>query len=490
MNKQLEEEIWVEKYRPKNINDVVMEDRDKQRISEFINNPSSMPNLLFYGPPGTGKCHGGEERIEIIRIDNDQGGVITNEIINFKDLYERYTENKDRIYDEIIPIDDKIQVLTDTGKYAPILGVIKKRSKTLKVIVETNILTGESVLLVHVASDDHLFIDIHGKSIKAKNLKPGMELLFRQPQTGLGRVTVRNIELKSQSEEVFDVSIPFPHLYCTNDGLIHHNTTTARILTDYILQSREDLLAINGSSNTGVSMYRENVEEFVKMPPYNSPIRLVHIEECDYLSKNAQATLRATMESYHKNARYIMTANYPHKLLDPLRSRTIQFKFEKMPRDFLYNHCVKILNAEKVEYRENDLNMLIDITYPDIRETVMVLQKLTYKHKINIDSLHDVIRDEIFLYEKFKEFNKNIKNKDNNGINSNMNDILNYLKNDKDVQLEKVYENIFKDETILIPFKILTNKYYGFLRNNANTFMNFMSYVYECYSMYKKGTII
>jgi DNA polymerase III delta prime subunit len=490
MNKQMEDEIWVEKYRPLDINDVVMEDRDKQKITEFINNPSKMPNLLFYGPPGTGKCHGGEERIEIIRIDKDQGGVITNEVIEFKKLYERYTNQTNQIYNEIIPVEDDIKVLTDTGRYTPVLGVIKKRSKTLKVIVETNILTGESILLVHIASDEHLFVDIHGKMVKTKDLKPGMELLFRQPQTGLGRVTVKNIELNSQSDEVYDISIPFPHLYCTNDGLIHHNTTTAKILTNYILQSREDLLSINGSSNTGVSMYRENVEEFVKMPPYNSPIRIVHIEECDYLSKNAQATLRATMEAYYKNARYLMTANYPHKLLDPLRSRTIQFKFEKMPRNFLYNHCKKILDNENIGYRENDLNMIIDITYPDIRETVMILQKLTSDNKINIDALQDVIRDEIFLYEKFKEFNKNIKNKDNNNINTNMNDIMGYLKNDKDVQLEKVYENIFKDDTILIPFKILTNKYYGYLKNNANTFMNFMSYVYECYSLYKKGIII
>lgn len=489
----INDDIWVEKYRPKTVDDVVMEESDRQKVAEFINNPVSMPNLLFYGPPGTGKCHDGKEKIEVFSGFGKDGGVITSNTMTFMQLFNSIVDNPNVAYNEIIPVPDGYnkRVLTDSGNYAPILGVIKKKSKTLRVTFVTNMVTGSPVQFDHIVSNDHLFIDNTGNTIKAKDLKPNTILLYRLINTGLGYCSVVNVTPEAQIADVYDISIPFPHKYCTLDGTVHHNTTTARIIIDYITKgSKEDLLPINGSSQTGVDVYRGMVEEFVKLPPYSAPIKIVHIEECDYITKNSQALLRANMEQYYQNARYIMTANYPNKLMDALRSRTIQFKFEKMPRDYLMTHAKKILLNENVEYRENDLELIIDLSYPDIRETVMTMQKLVVNGKIDIDNLQNVIKDEIYLYESFKTFVKSIKTKNNSNLNQSMDSIYGYLKSDRDVQLDSVYSKIFKDETIPIPFKILTNKYYSYLKDNINPFMNFMSYVYECYALYKKGEIV
>jgi DNA polymerase III delta prime subunit len=396
-------------------------------------------------------------------------------------------------YDEIIkvPGDYNKGVLTDSGHHARILGVIKKKSKTIRVTVVTDLVTGSLITFDHIVANEHLFIDYSGKEIKAIDLKPETILLCRLPQTKLGYASVVGIYPESQIADVYDISIPFPHKYCSYDGLIHHNTTTARIIIDHITKdSREDLLQINGSSQTGVDVYRGLVEEFVKLPPYSSPIKIVHIEECDYITKNSQALLRANMEQYYQNARYIMTANYPNKLMPALRSRTIQFKFEKMPKEFLMDYVKKILIKENIEYRENDLELIIDLSYPDIRETIMVMQKLVINGSINVDNLQNVIKDEIYLYESFKTFIKNIRIKNNSNINQSIDSIYGYLKSDRDVQLDSVYSRIFKDEDIPIPFKILTNKYYSYLKDNINPFMNFMSYLYECYSLYKKGEVV
>jgi replication-associated recombination protein RarA len=165
-------------------------------------------------------------------------------------------------------------------------------------------------------------------------------------------------------------------------SLLFHGTqgTGKSALMQLLLKELEveetDILIINASDENSVDDIRNKVKGFLGTWAMGN-YKVVVFEEGDYLSNAAQAIMRAVMNDYDHIARFIITCNYPHRLMPALRSRFQQFEFKPSPKEYILEYVLKILLTENVNVTEESITTLekyIDSYYPDIRTIVNEIQ--------------------------------------------------------------------------------------------------------------------
>jgi replication factor C small subunit len=153
-------------------------------------------------------------------------------------------------------------------------------------------------------------------------------------------------------------------------------TSLSRCLFNELGVDPTDVRYINASHNTGVDYYR-NLTGFVETMP-SGDYRYILLDEADYLSASSQAMLRSMMEEYSNVCRWILTCNYPHKIIPALHSRTQGFHIEDLDREQFATRTATILLTEGVDLTEENLEILdeyITVTYPDLRKCINLLQQ-------------------------------------------------------------------------------------------------------------------
>lgn len=148
-------------------------------------------------------------------------------------------------------------------------------------------------------------------------------------------------------------------------------TTLAKIVINMIGGSA---LVINASDENNVDTIRDKVTAFARTRGIDDKIKIVLLDEADYLSSNAQAVLRGLMEQYHNNCKFILTANYIHKVIEPLRSRCADIEFTTPDKPDIMTRIKSILDAEDITYTDVVLQDVINRFYPDIRKIINKLQ--------------------------------------------------------------------------------------------------------------------
>ena len=148
-------------------------------------------------------------------------------------------------------------------------------------------------------------------------------------------------------------------------------TTLAKLIVSNI---KCDYLYLNASDENGIDMIREKVKGFASSATFN-PIKVVILDESDFLTQPAQAALRNIIEEYSINTRFILTCNYIERLIEPLTSRCEihVLKPPSMP-DVARHICTNILDVEGIEYDLKNVAMLVKEYYPDIRSVIKNLQ--------------------------------------------------------------------------------------------------------------------
>lgn len=206
----------------------------------------------------------------------------------------------------------------------------------------------------------------------------------------------RDLGQKKQVETwIKDQSIP--HLLFSGSAGIG-KTTLAKILLNELDISEHDILEINASRTNSVDDVRDKIINFVQMIPFGSPFKVVLLDEADYLSPNAQAALRGVMEEYHTNARFILTCNYPNKIIPALHSRCQGFHVEKTDQFEFFKRVEHILNEEQIKFDEETLANFVAAYYPDLRKTINTVQQ-----NVQDDELHSPNKgDEAVEDYKFK----------------------------------------------------------------------------------------
>lgn len=159
-------------------------------------------------------------------------------------------------------------------------------------------------------------------------------------------------------------------------------TTLAIIITNELGLDPVDVLEINASDENSVDDIRTKIKSFIStfaMGDY----KVVHLEEADYLSPNAQAVLRRMMEDYSDSARFILTCNYTNKILPAIRSRCQEFTFSKHDVVEVTELLANILIKEGVKFDLDLLDKYIRTGYPDIRKIINLIQQNSHTGKLS-----------------------------------------------------------------------------------------------------------
>lgn len=164
-----------------------------------------------------------------------------------------------------------------------------------------------------------------------------------------------------------------PHLLFSGSAGIG-KTTLARVLINELGIESYDVLEINASRENNVETVRDKIINFVQMIPFG-PFKVVLLDEADYLTPNAQAILRGVMETYSAHSRFILTCNYPNKVIPALHSRCQGFHVEKTDQTEFTARVATILVTENVDFDLDTLDTYVKLTYPDLRKCINMLQQ-------------------------------------------------------------------------------------------------------------------
>lgn len=166
-----------------------------------------------------------------------------------------------------------------------------------------------------------------------------------------------------------------PHLLLSGHAGIG-KTTLARLLFNELNINPLDVLEINASRTNGVDDVRDRILNFIRLIPFGD-FRVVLLDEADYLTPNAQAALRGVMEQYHDTARFILTCNYPNKILPAIHSRCQGFHIASIDKTEFTARAAEILITEGVIPDIDVLDTYVKATYPDLRKCINTIQMNT-----------------------------------------------------------------------------------------------------------------
>jgi replication factor C small subunit len=206
-----------------------------------------------------------------------------------------------------------------------------------------------------------------------------------RPNSVSGYVFRDNAQRQQVESWIKERSIPHL-LFSGNAGI--GKTTLAKILLHEIEVNDLDILEINASRVNSVDDVRNKITNFVQMIPFGD-FKVVLLDEADYLSQSAQAALRGVMEEYHTTARFILTCNYPNKVIPALHSRCQGFHFEKLDATEFTARVATILVEEGVDFDLDTLDTFVKATYPDLRKCINNVQMGSINGKLISPSKDD-----------------------------------------------------------------------------------------------------
>lgn len=227
-------------------------------------------------------------------------------------------------------------------------------------------------------------------------------------------------------------------LLCGSAGV--GKTTIARAICEEI---GCDYILINGSEENGIDVLRTKIREFASSVSFNGKTKVVILDEADYLPANhIQPALRAFIEEFSANCRFIFTCNYKNKIIPALHSRTtvIEFRLNKENRPKMASRFMKrlseILTTEGVQYNERVIAEVLKKHFPDYRRVLNELQR--YSISGNIDEGILVNVQEINM----KELVSSLKSKDFKKMRTW---VVENLDNDPNLIFRKIYDTILDD---------------------------------------------
>jgi len=193
-----------------------------------------------------------------------------------------------------------------------------------------------------------------------------------------------------------------PHLLLSGAAGIG-KTTLAKVLCNELGIEDYDVLEINASRENNVDTVRDKIVNFVQMIPFG-PFKVVLLDEADYLTPNAQAILRGVMETYSNHSRFILTCNYPNRIIPAIHSRCQGFHVEKTDQTEFTARAATILVEENVDFDLDILDTYVKATYPDLRKCINMLQQNTSNNTLSAPAKNDAAQNDykIEMVELFK----------------------------------------------------------------------------------------
>ena len=182
-----------------------------------------------------------------------------------------------------------------------------------------------------------------------------------------------------------------PHLLFSG-GPGTGKTTLAKILCNALEVEEADVLEINASRENNVDVVRNKVVNFSQTMPWGE-FKIIVLDEADYMTLHGQAALRGIMEQYHEVSRFIITCNYPNKIIPAIHSRCQGFHVENLNETDFMVRVGEILAREEIEFDVEDLQTFVKASYPDLRKTINNVQLNCTDNKLIIPEQTDDASD-------------------------------------------------------------------------------------------------
>ena len=164
-----------------------------------------------------------------------------------------------------------------------------------------------------------------------------------------------------------------------------------------------EYLYINASDERGIDTIREKVSTFAGAASF-SPLKVVILDEADFLTIQAQASLRNVIETYSRSTRFIMTCNFVERIIDALQSRCQVLKIIPPSKAEVAAHIAGIMEKEGISFEREDLKTIVNQFYPDVRKCLNTIQLSTQDNKLVIDK--SILVSSNYMTSVLKELSK------------------------------------------------------------------------------------
>ncbi|MEM0380427.1 MAG: replication factor C small subunit [Desulfurococcaceae archaeon] len=155
---------------------------------------------------------------------------------------------------------------------------------------------------------------------------------------------------------------------------------------------RQYMLELNASDERGIDVIRSKVKEFSRTRvPSNIPFKIVLLDEADNMTADAQQALRRLMELFTASTRFILIANYPSKIIEPIQSRCAVFRFTPLKKEDVVNRLAWIAEKEKVKYVDEALDVIYELSEGDMRKAINILQASSALGEVTVDTVYKVV---------------------------------------------------------------------------------------------------
>lgn len=171
-------------------------------------------------------------------------------------------------------------------------------------------------------------------------------------------------------------------------------TTIALIIAKTLFKEnwKQNFLETNASSDRGIDVIRENIKDFARTKPMGTEIpKIVLLDEADALTRDAQNALRRTMEQYAENCRFILSCNYSSKVIEPIQSRCVIFRFKPLVFDDVKTIVKRIAKEEKLDVSDNVIKLIYEVSEGDLRRVENILQSCaTISNEVTERSVNEI----------------------------------------------------------------------------------------------------
>ena len=159
-------------------------------------------------------------------------------------------------------------------------------------------------------------------------------------------------------------------------------TTLAKLIVNNL---NCDYLYINASDERGIETIRDKVSGFASVASFK-PLKVVILDEADFLTIQAQASLRNVIETFSRTTRFIMTCNFVERIIDPLQSRCQVIKIVPPSKSEVAKHLTWILEKESISYTLEDIKVIVNQYYPDLRKCINTIQLNSKDSTLKLDN--------------------------------------------------------------------------------------------------------
>ena len=184
-----------------------------------------------------------------------------------------------------------------------------------------------------------------------------------------------------------------PHLLFTGPAGVGKTTSAICIAKDLWGQNwKSNFFETNASDERGIDIIRNKIKQYAKTKPIASSYKIIFLDECDALTKDAQQALRRIMEQYTNTTRFILSCNYSSKIILPIQSRCAVFRFKKIQENKLKEHIETIVKTENIKIDDDAIDLVVDFSEGDLRNVVNILQSAasTCKNIITKQIISDI----------------------------------------------------------------------------------------------------